>query len=86
MLLPSGRSAALSVLRGSAVKDLKLQAQIVFGQGLLQLIAASGRVLADPMELLNEAGVGDGDHVTSGCTMAGNNFFVAGFCNVVLWK
>ena len=45
--------------------DLKLLAQKTFGKGFLKLVRADGRVLTNPMDSLQAAGVHDGEHLTA---------------------
>ena len=66
VVLPSGKWKCLSIAESSKVGDLKCLAQKSFEQGslfglLLQLV----RVLLDPTESLQSAGIQDGDHISA---------------------
>ena len=59
--LPSGRSEKLSLPESSKVGDLRTLAQKAFRQGFLRLVMSDGRLLADPQESLQTAGIQEGD-------------------------
>ncbi|CAL1162705.1 unnamed protein product, partial [Cladocopium goreaui] len=59
----SGESRSFEVQQSSKVGDLSLLARESFG-GFLQLLTAEGRVLSDPNESLEAAGLRSGDHLT----------------------
>ena len=61
--MPSGRSAAVSLLPGDTVGDLKVAAQRSLGQGFLRL-ARDGRLL-NPEESLQSSGLQDGDCISA---------------------
>ena len=63
--LVSGKRNQFSMSQSSKVGDLKCVAQRYFEQGFLKLVTAEGRVLADPMQPLQAAGLQDGEHLTA---------------------
>ena len=63
--LPSGKRNSLSIAESSKVGDLKRLAQKSFEQGFLRLVTAEGRILADPNQFLQAAGLKEGDHLTA---------------------
>ena len=63
--LPSGRSASLSVMQSCTVGDLKALARESLGQSFSRLVTADGRILTNPMESLEAAGLQDGDWLTA---------------------
>ena len=63
--LTSGRSAGLSISQSSKVGDLKALAQKSFGIRFLTLVTSKSRILLDPVEPLQTAGLADGDQLTA---------------------
>ena len=63
--LTSGRSAGLSISQSSKVGDLKALAQKSFGIRFLTLVTSKSRILLDPVEPLQTAGLEDGDQLTA---------------------
>ena len=63
--LPSGRNASLSLPKSSKVEDLKTLALEALGQSFSRLLTADGRILTNPMEPLEAAGLQDGDWLTA---------------------
>ena len=61
--LPSGYSQSFSVLPHYKVEDLRISAQGSFGQNFLRLVF-QGQVLED-LQLLQDVGLKDGDHLTA---------------------
>ena len=62
---PSGSGETLSLPEHSKVGNLELLARKAFSKGFLQLVTVEGRVLTDPEESLQAAGVQDGEHLTA---------------------
>ena len=90
--LPSGHGVSLSLPLSSKVGDLKALAQASFEQGNLILVTAEGRVLTDPTESLELAGLHDGDQLTTivGRAKVSANYrsfavFCPGHDRVVTW-
>ena len=79
--LTSGRSESLTIPESSKVGDLKLMAQKSFGQPFLRLATAEGRVLTDPLELLQNA-LEDGDQLTA---IVGQGQLLATATGFALW-
>eukprot|EP00435_Cladocopium_sp_Y103_P043871 s1863_g12.t1 len=63
--LTSGRSESLSISGSSNVGDLKALAQTSFGEHFSRLVTADARILSDPTQSLQAAGLQDGDHLTA---------------------
>ena len=63
LALPSGRTARCSLPQSSKVGDLKALAQQCLEKQFLRLVSA-GRILSDSSELLEAAGIQDGDQLT----------------------
>eukprot|EP00438_Fugacium_kawagutii_P028475 Skav205296 [mRNA] locus=scaffold1587:135882:138392:- [translate_table: standard] len=63
--LPSGRSETVSVPKNGTVGDLKWALQTSLGQTFLKLAAPDGRLLDDPTESLEHAGLQDRDTITT---------------------
>ena len=63
--LPSGKRKHLEIPESSNVGYLKVLAQKSFGRGFLKLVAAQGRILLDPQESVQAAGIQDGDTLTA---------------------
>ena len=64
LALPSGHNASLSIPQSSKVVDLKALAQQAFQKPSLRLVTAQGRILTNPAETLEAAGLQDGDQLT----------------------
>eukprot|EP00434_Breviolum_minutum_P016050 symbB.v1.2.014146.t3/scaffold1025.1/size143318/6 len=64
VILPSGRAAVVTVSSDSRVGDVKVLAQQQLRQGLLRLVGPDGCLL-DPLQSLQDAGIGDGDCVSA---------------------
>ena len=79
--LTSGRSESLTIPESSKVGDLKLMAQKSFGQPFLRLATAEGRVLTDPLELLQNT-LEDGDQLTA---IVGQGQLLATATGFALW-
>jgi len=63
--LPSGRSHNLSLKQTSKVGHLRAGAEAFARQPFLRLVTAEGRILSDPEEELQGAGLHDGDRITA---------------------
>ena len=63
--LASGQSERFEVSQDTTIAELKSLAQRTFRQGLLKLVTAKGEVLANPMQLVQDAGLQDGDNLTA---------------------
>jgi len=64
IVLPSGRSETISVLRCGTVVDLKIAAQHSLGQCFLRLASSNGHLL-DPADPLRLYGLQNGDSITA---------------------
>ena len=64
LVLCSGRTEKLSIEQSSKVGDLRIQAQKSFRLGFLKLVTSEARILIDPTETLEAAGIQEGDHLT----------------------
>ena len=62
---PSGSGETLQLPEHSKVGDLRLLAQKTFRKGFLKLVTFEGHVLTNPEELLQAAGVQDGENITA---------------------
>ena len=63
--LPSGRSQSWSLRQTSTVGHLRTRAEAFCGQRFLRLVTAEGRILTDPEDDLQVAGLKDGDTITA---------------------
>ena len=63
--LPSGRSHNLSLKQTSKVGHLRAGAEAFARQPFLRLVTAEGRILSDPEEELQGAGLHDEDRITA---------------------
>ena len=63
LALPSGKRKHLEVAESSKVGDLKALAQQSLGHRFLSLVTVCGKILPDPEESLQAAGLRDGDHL-----------------------
>ena len=70
LALPSGKLKHLEVAEFSKVGDLKALAQQSLGHRFLSLITVCGKILPDPEESLQAAGLQDGDHLMVVCLRA----------------
>eukprot|EP00438_Fugacium_kawagutii_P011282 Skav202832 [mRNA] locus=scaffold746:19842:21236:+ [translate_table: standard] len=61
--LPSGRSERISVSESGTIGDLRKEVQQSLGRPFLRLTAPDGRLLNDPTESLELAGLKDGDTI-----------------------
>ena len=83
LALPSGKRKHLEVAESSKVGDLKALAQQSLGHRFLSLVTVCGKILPDPEESLQAAGLQDGDYVTVvSSTTCGN---AKTLCSLVLW-
>ena len=64
LVLPSGRSESLAVDKLAKVADLKILAQNVFSKSNLTLVTVEGRALTNPLRLLQDERLQDGDFLT----------------------
>ena len=62
---PSASGEILQLPKHSKVGDLKILAQKTFGKGLLKLVTEDGRLLTNPQDSLQAAGVKDAAHLTA---------------------
>ena len=80
--LTSGRSTSFSIPQSSKVGDLKAVAQESLEKPFLRLVTAAGRILSDPAEHLEAAGLQDGDQLTA---IAGQPNLAASARAFALW-
>ena len=65
VILPSGRREIVSLAPTARVETLIMVAQVSLGQRFLRLVTSKGRLLSDPLETIQSAGLHDGDSVTA---------------------